>query len=408
MKRKRNKQNSRPRRVLRLLDLEHARTAVLNSLSSRESQRGYRHAIDEFVDWYCSEPQLAFNRIVVLRYRSHLESRRLAPATINLRLGAVRRLAYEAADCGLLSADLAAGIRRVKGLKKNGVRMGNWLTDEQARSLWQSPDHARMKGKRDRALLALLLACGLRRHEAANLRVEDLQQREDHWAIVDLVGKGRHVRTVPMPDWVHMELLAWLSSASISRGKIFRRVSRTGRVLGDGISEKAIWHVVRSSASKVGVPALAPHDLRRTCARLCRNAGGELDQIQLLLGHVSIQTTEQYLGSRQRIRSAVNDRIGIEPVLCGACVSRESRFPPETTSVGSDWDLDDGVRPGQSRRDGSGAAVANAGGSAASVEVARLGHNGTPPCQGVHLRPEVQGEVGSLQRGGRAPGAGTL
>jgi site-specific recombinase XerD len=190
MKRKRNKQNSRPRRVLRLLDLEHARTAVLNSLSSPESQRGYRHAIDEFVDWYCSEPRLAFNRIVVLRYRSHLESRRLAPATINLRLGAVRRLAYEAADCGLLSADLAAGIRRVKGLKKNGVRMGNWLTDEQARSLWQSPDHARMKGKRDRALLALLLACGLRRHEAANLRVEDLQQREDHWAIVDLVGKG--------------------------------------------------------------------------------------------------------------------------------------------------------------------------------------------------------------------------
>jgi integrase len=344
----------------------------------------------------------------VLRYRSHLESRRLAPATINLRLGAVRRLAYEAADCGLLSADLAAGIRRVKGLKKNGVRMGNWLTDEQARSLWQSPDHARMKGKRDRALLALLLACGLRRHEAANLRVEDLQQREDHWAIVDLVGKGRHIRTVPMPDWVHMELLAWLSSASINRGKIFRRVSRTGRVLGDGISEKAIWHVVRSSASKVGVPALAPHDLRRTCARLCRNAGGELDQIQLLLGHVSIQTTEQYLGSRQRIRSAVNDRIGIEPGSYETSDSQESFFSPETTSVGSYRDLDDGVRPGESRRDGSGAAVANAGGSAASVEVARLGHNGTPPCEGVHLRPEVQGEIGSLQRGGRTLGTGTI
>jgi integrase len=165
------------------------------------------------------------------------------------------------------------------------------------------------EGERDRALLALLLACGLRRHEAANLRVEDLQQREDHWAIVDLVGKGRHVRTVPMPDWVYAELHGWLRSPSIDRGKVFRRVSRTGRVLGDGISEKAIGHVVRSSASKVGVPALAPHDLRRTCARLCRNAGGELDQIQLLLGHVSIQTTEQYPGSRQRIRSAVNDRI---------------------------------------------------------------------------------------------------
>jgi hypothetical protein len=125
--------------VLRLPDLEHAKAAVLNSLSSADAKRGYRQAIDEFVDWYCSEPRLAFNRIVVPRYRSHLESRQLAPGTINLRLGAVRRLAYEAADCGLLSTDLAAGIRRVKGVKKLGIRLGNWLTAEQGNALWQAP-----------------------------------------------------------------------------------------------------------------------------------------------------------------------------------------------------------------------------------------------------------------------------
>src|SRR5258707_9452551 len=146
--------------VLRLPDLEHARTAVLSSLTSPDAQRGYRHTINEFVDWYCSEPRVAFNRTVVLRYRSHLESRQLAPGTINLRLGAVRRLAFEAADCGLLSADLAAGIHRVKGVKKLGVRLGNWLTAEQGHALWQAPDHQRLKGKRGRALLALLLACG--------------------------------------------------------------------------------------------------------------------------------------------------------------------------------------------------------------------------------------------------------
>src|SRR6195256_4837661 len=112
-----------PKTVLRLPDLDQAKSAVLNSLSSTDAQRGYRHAIDEFVEWYCSEPRLAFNRIVVLRYRSYLESRQLAPGTVNLRLGAVRRLAYEAADCGLLSSDLAAGIRRVKGVKKLGVRL---------------------------------------------------------------------------------------------------------------------------------------------------------------------------------------------------------------------------------------------------------------------------------------------
>ena len=176
-RRKRNSTKS----ILRMPDLEHAKAAVLNSLNSADAKRGYRHAIDEFVDWYCSEPRLAFNRIVVLHYRSRLESRQLAPGTINLRLGAVRQLAYEAADCGLLSADLAAGIRRVKGVKKLGVHLGNWLTAEQGNALWQAPDHQRLKGKRDRALLALLLACGLRRQEAVTLTMDHLQQREEHW-----------------------------------------------------------------------------------------------------------------------------------------------------------------------------------------------------------------------------------
>src|SRR5438552_4413103 len=220
MKRKSHPRTKRTttKSVLRLPDLEHAKAAVLQSLTSPDAQRDYRHAIDEFVDWYCSEARLALNRIVVLRYRSHLESRQLAPDTINLRLGAVRRLAYEAADCGLLSA-VAAGIRRVKGVKKLGVRLGNWLTAEQGQRLWQAPDKERLKGKRDRALLALLLACGLRRHEAVTLTLDHLEQREDHWAIVDLVGKAGPVRTVPVPGWVKCELEDWLRTAAIDRGK---------------------------------------------------------------------------------------------------------------------------------------------------------------------------------------------
>src|SRR6266446_6891572 len=169
-----------PKTVLRLPDLDQAKSAVLNSLSSIDAQRGYRHAIEEFIQWYCSEPRLSCSKTVFLRYRIHPESRHLAPGTINLRLGAVRRLAHEAADCGLLSADLAAGIRRVKGVKKLGIRLGNWLTAEQGHALLQAPDRERLKGKRDRALLALLLACGLRRHEAVALTLDHLQQREEH------------------------------------------------------------------------------------------------------------------------------------------------------------------------------------------------------------------------------------
>src|SRR5450755_470255 len=302
-----------PKAVLGLPDLEQSRSAVLNSLTSPSSQRTYDHAIKEFVEWYCSEPRLAFNKTVVTRYRISLEQRHYAPSTINLRLAAVRRLAYEAADSGLLSSDLAAGIRRVKGVKKLGMRLGNWLTAEQGQALWQAPDHQRLKGKRDRALLALLLACGLRRHEAVALRLDQLQQREEHWAIVDLVGKGGHVRTVPVPDWVRTELDDWLAAAAIDRGKLFRRVNKVGRTWGDGMTVKAVWHIVKESAKSIGVAQLAPHDLRRTCARLCHASGGELEQIQFLLGHISVQTTERYLGCKQRIRSAVNDRIGIEP-----------------------------------------------------------------------------------------------
>jgi integrase len=230
MKRKpvRKEKRRSAKTVMRLPDLEVAKSAVLNSLSCPDAQRGYRHAIDELVEWYYSEPRLSFCKTVVVRYRMHLETRHLAPGTINLRLGAVRRLAYEASECGLLSADLAAGIRRVKGLKKLGVRLGNWLTAEQAHVLWQAPDRERLKGKRDRALLALLLACGLRRHEVAELTFGHLQQREGHWAIVDLSGKAGHVRTIPVPDWVYGLVDGWTKAAGIETGRLFRRVSSAG------------------------------------------------------------------------------------------------------------------------------------------------------------------------------------
>ena len=286
---------------------------MLESLRSPESKRGYRHAIDEFIEWYCSEPRLSFNKVVVTRFRIFLENRGLASATINGRLAAVRRLAYEAADAGLLSPELAASIRRVKGPKKLGVRLGNWLTADEARRFWQTPDPDTLKGKRDGAILPILLGCGLRRRELADLEFAHLQQREEHWAIVDLVGKGGHIRTVPVPEWVKSTLDEWVGASGLHSGKIFRSVCRAGKWWGAGVTERVVWHVVKLYAAKSGFSGLAPHDLRRSCAKLCHSAGGELEQIQFLLGHVSVQTTERYLGCKQRIRGAVNDRIGIEP-----------------------------------------------------------------------------------------------
>jgi integrase len=189
-----SKRKRTPKSVLKLPDLEQSRSAVLNSLTSPSSQRTYDHAIREFIEWYCSEPRLAFNKTVVTRYRISLEQRHYASTTINLRLAAVRRLAYEAADCGLLSADLAAGIRRVKGAKRLGLPVGNWLTAEQGKRLLSTADNLSLRGKRDYATLAILLGCGLRRAELTALRVEDIQQREEHWVIAGREGIDQRIK----------------------------------------------------------------------------------------------------------------------------------------------------------------------------------------------------------------------
>jgi site-specific recombinase XerD len=292
--------------------LEQSKNAVLHSLGAASSQESYGHAIDEFIGWYCSEPRLAFNRTVVLRYRFFLEQKKLAPSTINVRLAAVRRLAYEASDTGLLSPDLAAGIRRVKGAKRLGVRIGNWLTVDQSETLLGGPPADHVRGKRDRAILALLIGCGLRRAELAGLGTQDFQLREERWVIADLIGKGKHIRTVPVPLWAKRAVDEWTTAAGINGGAIFRRVNRLGKIWGDRITPKSVWHVVRAAAKRADIKGLAPHDLRRTCARLCHVAGGELEQIQFLLGHVSVETTERYLGCKQRLNHAVNDNLGLE------------------------------------------------------------------------------------------------
>jgi integrase len=308
--RTKSKRNISRKTVLRLPDLDHAKSSVLNSLSSANSRRNYKFGIEQFIAWYCSEPRLALNRVVVVRFRLHLESLGLAAGTINQRLAAVRRLAFEAADSGLLSPELAAGIRRVKGVKQLGARVGNWLNPEQARSLLNQANREGLRGIRDLAMISTLLGCGLRRAELASLRKEDIQIRQGHWAIVDLIGKGGHVRTVPVPAWVKDLVDRWLGAAGVTEGNVFRAVSRHGSAWGRGISENVVWYVVRQCALRLGLEHLAPHDLRRTCAKLCHVHGGELEQIQFLLGHASVLTTERYLGCKQNLEKPVNDRFG--------------------------------------------------------------------------------------------------
>src|SRR5713101_2492595 len=303
------------RRVLRLPDLDHCKLAVLNSLGSPASRRVYEYAIDQFIAWYCSEPRLAFNRIVVVRYRMYLESRGLAANTINQQLAAVRRLAHEAADSGLLSPELAAGISRVKGVKQLGFRSGNWLSAEESSEVLKCARGNSMRAKRDYAMLALLFGCGFRRSELVGLELDEIQMRQGHWAVVDLIGKGGHIRTVPIPQWVKAALDQWVVAARVTEGRIFRAVARAGKVWGKGISQNVVWYVVKGCCERAGLEHIAPHDLRRTCAKLCHSSGGELEQIQFLLGHASVQTTERYLGCKQNLGHPVNDLFDLRTAM---------------------------------------------------------------------------------------------
>ena len=245
------------------------------------------------------------------RYRSHLTERSLSAASINLALAALRKLASEAASNGGLSPVAAAAILSVGGARRTGIRTGNWLTLPQAQQLLEAPDPSTPKGLRDRVLLGLLVGSGLRRGELAGLGFGAVAQREGRWAIVDLVGKHGRVRTVPMPSWAKAVLDRWACAARISSGPVLRPVSKAGRVGSGPLTPQSIFETVIACARRAGLGRITPHDLRRTFAKLAHQGRAPLEQIQISLGHASIQTTERYLGLSQNLHDAPCDRLGI-------------------------------------------------------------------------------------------------
>src|SRR5712692_3715178 len=283
------------------------KSLVLDSVSSPITKRVYNLGLDEFFEWFGQEPRPGFTKATVSAWRVVLEARGLGSISINVRITAVRKLAVEAADNGLLAPELAAGITRIKGVKSKGVRVGNWLSIRQAQTLLNTPDVSTNKGLRDRAMLAVLLGCGLRRSEVPAPTLPRVQQRDGRWCIVDLVGKHGRVRTIPMPTWVKVAIDSWTEAAGVTEGHVLRPVNRADQAQGERMSEKVVWQLLQRYATDAGLPGVAPHDCRRTCAKLCRTAGGELEQIQLLLGHASVQTTERYLGTKQDLVHAPND-----------------------------------------------------------------------------------------------------
>jgi site-specific recombinase XerD len=291
---------------------------VIDGLPSENSRRAYQRHLEEFFVWHEEQNRPELNKALINRYVKDLRARKLSSATINQKLSAIRKFASESEDNNLLDSKIANGIRAVKGVPFRGRRTGNWLTKEDAQRWLNAPDVKTLKGVRDRALLAVLIGCGLRRAEAAILSFRHIEQREGRWAIVDIVGKRDKMRTVPMPNWAKAAIDSWKAVAHLEEGFVFRRVNKGDNLMGESITPQAIRDIVVSYAEKLENEGIAPHDLRRTFAKLAHKGGSPIDQIQLSLGHDSIQTTEKYLGVEQDLTDAPCDHLGLR--ISGALI----------------------------------------------------------------------------------------
>jgi integrase len=224
-----------------------------------------------------------------------------------------KRQPYEAADAGLLIPELAAGIRRVKGVRRLGVRLGNWLTPEQGRRLLEHAPPTTPREARDHAMLAMLIGCGLRRGELLALTLECVQQREEHWVVADLVGKGGHVRTVPIPSWVKSAVDAWTTAAGITDGRVFRAINKAGRIWGNGMSPKVLWDGVRVAAAR----AASRGWHRTTCAARAPGCAtwrvANSSRSSSSWGMSPSRRRSDTSGASRSFDAPVNDRLGIEP-----------------------------------------------------------------------------------------------
>lgn len=312
---------------------------VTQSVDSPHSKRAYSRALIDFLDWYDENGRPGFTKATINAYREAMLQSGKSRSSINQALSAIRKLAAEAADNGLVPPTLAYGVERVKGVKQEGVRAGNWLTKEEAEKLintpvtrWRQEEIPLRKAIRDQALLAVMIGTGLRRSEAADLTWEMIQQRDGRWAIIDLVGKRGRVRSVGIPPWVKVALDRWGQTAGNRDGRIFLALNKDGSLAGvvrtkggtrtDGfLTPQAIYNVVKEHVlaagyyNRKGEAALAAHDLRRTAAALALKGGADLRQIQQMLGHASITTTERYLEPMRSLQVTAGDFIQIELAL---------------------------------------------------------------------------------------------
>lgn len=272
---------------------------VLNAPLSASTRDRYRRKLLVFLRWWEITGRRPFSRQLVQEHMSAMQAEKLPNWDVAHALIAIKNLTREAAYAGLIDAITLQGILDIKSPPISHARVKNWLTSEEVVRLMSLADRSTLAGKRDTVALGFLLYCGLRRHEAVGVEFRHIQVVEGRPCIVRLMGKGSKHRDIPMPVWLFEAIQDWVDAAGIDGGRILRPLTPNGRALmpSGEINVNGLWRVVKRYAVKLGKPTLAPHDLRRTYAKLARKGGAELDQIQQTCGHASLTTTQEYIGT---------------------------------------------------------------------------------------------------------------
>lgn len=294
---------------------------LFDGLDSQHSIRAYRYQLDGFRSWMQAEGHNSLSRRVIMAWKRYMVDEDFSASTINQGLTVIRSLAESAYLEGVITGDELARIKSVKSVKQHGRHFGTWLSQSQAQRLLNALKYdTSLSGKRNLALIALMLATGLRREEASGLKADQLVKLGNgRYVIHNLIGKGNRVRTIPVPAWALGYLAAWLRAAGIRDGLVFRAVNKAGELSGPvrtngggmtdgGLSAGSVYNVIKSAGQLISID-LDPHDLRRTCAQLMHRSGADIAQIKEILGHASIRTTELYLGIDLDTDNPANDLI---------------------------------------------------------------------------------------------------
>jgi len=300
--------------------LEKLVNLTIGRLESPHTKRAYMNALMHFFAW-CGPRILSWE--TVNAYRVHMMENGTKGPTFNLRLVAIRKLCETAFLAKDLSLDDYERIKRVQGQKKQDAKTGTWLTLEELQRLLDAPTDPR-----DKALIATLMGAGLRRDEICTIRVESFRRVRTVWALADLTGKGKKLRNVPIAQWCATLIQQWLAHSSLlPTHYLFPRLSRRGTITNIPMTGQNVYRIVRKYASPLGFD-IAPHDLRRSFARIAEESGANLRQISLSLGHNSVTTTEIYLGRNQEFtENAPGPRIKLQSSQQPSAIIPEGEDP---------------------------------------------------------------------------------